>query len=558
MVTPGEKRQRLKGEREMGERNFDVIIIGAGPNGLTTGAYLSKAGLKVLLLERRHELGGGLLTEEVTLPGFRHNTHAVYMMMADYAPIYSDLKLEDYGVKHIYPSLQFALPLSDGRCLCLYSDVDKTCDSIAQFSKRDAEGYRTLYHQCKRYVDGFIAGATYAPAMPVLDQIVKLQKTELGREIIAFSEKTPLELVNEYFENEHVKAMMLYLVTHWLGNYDQAGMGYLVLLYLNRASNYRLVKGGSHMVTQALHKIIFENGGMALNTQRVKRIIIENGVAAGVEREDGTIFRARKAVISTIDPHQTFLKLLAKENLDKEFVEQIKVWQWEKYTLMGLHLALDEAPHFTAASKNPEIDKAFIYILGYETPEDLISDYEAIYRGELRETARFNCCFPSVHDPSQAPGKRHTGLLSRFAPYNLKEGGAERWYDMKYKENVMEQYIATLQKYAPNMNKKTILWKYISTPIDVENKILSMVRGSYKHGLYHPLQMGIFRPNDQCSRYRTPIKGLYLGGSSCYPGGCVIWGAGYNAANAVAEDLGIEKWWPEPEVVARAREGGLL
>ena len=113
----------------MVQEKYDIIIIGAGPNGLALGAYLSKTGLKVLLLERRHEAGGGLATEEVTLPDFIHNTHAIYMMMADYAPIYQDFKLEElYNVKHVYPSLQFVLPLSDGRCLCLYSDVDKTCD----------------------------------------------------------------------------------------------------------------------------------------------------------------------------------------------------------------------------------------------------------------------------------------------------------------------------------------------------------------------------------------------------------------------------------------------
>lgn len=557
MAILGDMGQQRKGKK-MTEKSYDVIIIGAGPNGLATGAYLSKAGLRVLLLERRHEVGGGLLTEEVTLPGFLHNTHAVYMLMADYAPVYPDFKLEDYNVRHIHPHLQFALPLSDGRCLCLYSDVEKTCDSIAQFSKHDAESYRELYHQCVRYVDGFIAGATYAPAMPILDQIVKLQQTELGREMIELSENTPKDFIDEYFENEHVKAMMLYLVTHWLGSYDQSGMGYLALLYLNRASNYRLVKGGSHVVAQALHKIIFENRGIVLNTQRIKRIIVEDGMATGVEREDGAIFRADKAIISTLDPHQTFLKLVGEKNLDKDFVEQIKDWQWEKYTLMGLHLALDEAPNFTAAAKNPEVNKALVYILGYEDPEELIEDYEAIYRGELRDRACFNCCFPSVHDPSQAPAGRHTGLLSRFAPYGLKNGGASKWYDLKFKEEVAEQYLITLQKYAPNMKKHTILWKYISTPIDVENKLLSMVEGSYKHGLYHPLQMGIFRPNELCSRNRTPVKNLYVAGSSCYPGGCVIWGAGYNAANAVAEDLGIEKWWPEPEAVTKAREGGLL
>lgn len=543
----------------MTQNSFDVVIIGAGPNGLALAAYLSKAGLKVLVLERRLEMGGGLATEAVTLPEYLHNTHAIYMMMADYAPIYRDFKLEElYNLKHVYPALQFALPLYDGRCLCLYSDVDKTCDSIAKFSRRDADNYRELYHRAKRAVSDFIAPVTYVPPVPLLDQLVQIQKTELGRELAELAEKTPKQLVDEYFENEHVKALMLYLTTQWGVGYDQAGMGYLVLLYLDRASNYRLVVGGSHIAAQALYKVTYENGGVILNSQRIKQIIVEDGTAKGVELEDGTKIKANKAVVSTVDPHQTFLKLVGEKNLDKDFVDKIKGWQWEKYSLMGLHLALKEAPNFIAAASDPEINKAFIYVLGYETPEELIDDYEAIYRGELRDKACFNCCFPSVHDPSQAPPGRHTGLLSRFAPYRLKEGGAERWYSLQFKEEVTQQYLTTLQRYAPNMTKDAILWTYLSTPIDVENKFLDMVEGSYKQGLYHPFQMGYFRPNDECSQYRTPIKNLYVAGSSCYPGGCVLWGAGYVAANTIANDLGIDKWWSEPEMITKAREKGLL
>ena len=114
------------------DTKYDIIIIGAGPNGLEAGAYLSKAGLKVLVLERRYECGGGLWTEESTLPGFLHSTHAVYMMMVDFAPVYPDFRLEeDYKVHHLYPDLQFAMPLSDGRCVCIYKDIDRTCKSFA-------------------------------------------------------------------------------------------------------------------------------------------------------------------------------------------------------------------------------------------------------------------------------------------------------------------------------------------------------------------------------------------------------------------------------------------
>ena len=314
----------------MAERKSDIVIIGAGPNGLQIGAYLSKAGLNVQVLERRHECGGGLATEAVTLTDSIHNTHAVYMMMVDYAPIYQDLKLEEqYDVKHVHPNLQFALPLSDGKCVCIYSDLEKTCAALAKFSQKDADSYRELYHKMKMWVDKLIAPATYVPAVPTLEQLVKLQQTELGRDVVEFAEKSPKEIINDYFENEHIKALMLYLATQWGLDYDQGGLGFLVLLYLNRASNYRLVAGGSHMVAQALNKVVHENGGMVLNNQRIKRIIVEDGTAKGVEMENGNIIWAEKAVISTIDVRQTFLNLVGSDNLNDEFEQKIKLWKWE-------------------------------------------------------------------------------------------------------------------------------------------------------------------------------------------------------------------------------------
>jgi phytoene dehydrogenase-like protein len=537
---------------------YDVIILGAGPNGLEAAAYLSKAGLKVCVLERRLEAGGGLATEEVTIPDFYHNTHANYMMMVDYAPVYKDFALEEkYHCKHIHPSLTAALPLSDGRSIGIYSDLEKTCASIAKFSQRDANSYREFYHLAAKCMDQFIAPATFVPPSPILDQVVALQSSELGQTIMKYSEKTAVEIVNEFFENEHVRALMLFLCCHWGVRYDMAGLGYLVLLYFNRASNYRLVRAGSHKVAQALNKIVHENGGVVLNSQRVKRILIKNGNAAGVELNDGTVIETEKAVLSSLDPSQTFLELVGRDHLDKEFAKKIEGWQWEKYSLLGLHLAMEEPPKFKAAETNPEMNKAFMYVLGYETPQELIADWDAIDRGELSENTNIYACFPSVHDPSYAPPGRSVGYINQMTPYALKEG-AEKWYNYKFKQEHADRCIAKLQKYAPNITSDKIMDRFISTPIDVANKFADMVKGSYKQGAYHVFQMGYLRPNEECSTTRTPVGKLYLCGSSCYPGGLIIWGPGYIAANTVAEDLGITKWWKEPEIVTRAKKAGLL
>jgi phytoene dehydrogenase-like protein len=539
-------------------QKYDVIIIGGGPNGLEVGAYLSKAGQKVLLLEKRFEVGGGLATEEVTLPDFFHNTHAIYHMMVDYAPVYQDLKFEEYNVKHIHPQLQWAMPLKDGKCLCIYTDVEKTCASMAQFSKKDADSYRQMHREFRELVDAFIAPATFTLSVPAPLQAAKLELTEVGRKVTAFSEKTPEEAVKERFENDHVRTLMLYICCHWGLDYNQSGVGYLIPLYLDRATAYRLVAGGSHRISNALLKRYFENKGQVRTSAQIKRIIMENGAAKGVELEDGTQYMADKAIISTIDTHQTFLKYVGEKNLDKDFVEMIKIWQWEKWSLFDVHLAMAQPPNFKAAASNPEINKAFIYLLGYENSGDLINHWETMRTGGMPASPGFNACFPSVHDPYQAPPGKCSGLISQMAPFDLKDGGSEKWLNLKFKEERAEKQIALLGQYAPNVTKDNVLWTYLTTPADIQNKFANMVRGGYKQGQYHPLQMGFLRPNQECSQHKTPVKNLYLGGSSVYPGGCVIWGPGYNCANVVAEDFGIKKWWSEPKMMTEAREKGYI
>lgn len=535
---------------------YDGIIIGSGPNGLTLGCYLAKAGLKILILEKRYEMGGGLCSEMVTLPGFIHNTHVVYHPMVDYAPVFPDLQLDQtYDLKYIHPEVVMAMPFLDGSSLCIYSDVERTCASFAQFSKKDADAYRGAFERFKEYTDAFLGPATYVMPKPAIEQVVKLMSSPLGQEISELSERTPIDIVHSIFENNQIRTFMLYATCMWGLDYNLEGLGYLVPLMINRASNYRLCVGGSHHMANLMSKFLYRHGGMVLGSQIIKRIIVEKGVARGVELDDGTIYEATKFVASSIDPYQTFFKYIGEKDLPEDLVIRLKEWTWEKWSLFDVHLALSDPPQFTAASKNPDLAKAFINVVGFETEENLIDHFKALKNGELRPSG-FNCCFPTMFDPSEAPPGRHTGLISEHAPYRLKEGGPERWY--KVRQEHARQNIETLAKYAPNINDENILWSYITSPLDIENKFSDMVEGSIKQGGYLPLQMGYLRPNELCSQYATPIENLYLCGASCFPGGLATYGPGYNAANRIAEDLGLEKWWKELETVKRGREAGLL
>ena len=538
---------------------FDVIIIGAGPNGLAIGAYLSKAGQKVLLLEKRLEEGGGLMTEQVTVPDFYHNTHALYMMMADMAPVYADFEFETkWDVHHVFPELQVALVTRDGRAVCFYRDVDQTCRSIAQFSNKDATAYRQMHGRYDEMMQNILGPQTYVPMDPAPLMAAKAEATELGRELSALSEQTPKEIVCDMYEHELVRTAMLYMGTHWGLDYGQSGVSYMVPIYLNRMVNYRITCGGSHRVSNALYKSIFAHQGQIRQSARIERILVENGQATGVVLEDGREYLANKAVVSTIDPHQTFLKYVGREHLEQEFVDMIESYMWEKWSLNNLHLALREVPHFKAADEHPELDKALFYILGFECVQELTDYYDAIVAGTLPSHCGLTCTFPSVHDSYQAPPGKATAYISQMAPYDLCDGGKDKWYRRDFRAARAEQMIDLVSHYTTNTDRSRILKTYMTTPVDIENKYASMVRGGYKHGAYHPLQMGYLRPNQDCSQYRTPIRNLYVGGASVAPGGMVIWGPGYNCANAIAEDCGIEKWWPQPEMVKSAIENGYI
>lgn len=542
----------------MARYKYDVVVIGAGPNGLALASYLSRAGAKVIVLERNFETGGGLATEDLTIPGLIHNSHAVYHLMVDYAPPLQDFTLEkDYNIRYVYPDLQFAMPLSDGRCICLYRDVEKTCQSLAKFSKKDADRWRDISRKSREYMDTFLAPATYVAALPLLEQAAKFEQSDFGRELMAYSEKSPKEIVDELFENEHVKALMAYAICYWGLEYERGGLGYLALLLLNRITNYRLCIGGSHRLSSALTRVIMKSGGQLRTSIIIKKILVENGTAVGVEIDDGTIYEAEKAVVSSIDPHQTFLKLIDRKEFGKDFLEKVEGWMWEKWSYVTIHLALEGKPDFAAAASNPDVNGACVYVLGYETVDDLLRHFTAMEKGELLKSAGFNCCFPSVHDPSQAAPGRWTGLISQMAPYRLKDGGADKWYDQKLRDEITQDCLATLERYAPGI-KKNVMWYFAGTPIDIVNKLPNMVQGSIKQGAYHPLQMGYNRPNDECSNHRTPIKNLYLCGASSHSGGMVTFGPGYIAANRIAEDADIKKWWSEPDYVTRAHQKGLL
>jgi len=532
---------------------YDGIIIGAGPNGLAVAAYLAKSGLRILVLEKRFEIGGGLCTERVTIPGFLHDTHAIWHMMVEYAPIFKDFELEvgeDYKLRWIYPDLQVLVPFKDGTYLALYRDVERTYESIKKFSESDANSFLEFAKWSQEAMDLFLAPATYINPLPPLEQAARLEAHPITKKLDELTGRSPKEIVDDLFQNEKVRLLFLFLATLWGLEYDIEGVGYLVPLMINRGWHFRICEGGSHRVAHLLSKVIYRYGGMILTNQDVKKIIVKNGIAKGVELEDGTTFWASKFICSSLNPHQTFFDLGLEEYLEKDFVIRLKDWRYSERSLFTVHFSLFDLPKLKVAEKDPQLMKALIYVIGYESEKDLVSHFDSIKRGELTK-AGLSFCIPSMHDPTRALPGRQVGLISQFVPY-APEGQPQRWYKVRKEQE--KSCIEVLNQYLSQPLEEIIMWDYIGTPLDFENKFLDMKQGCYKQGAYLPLQMGYMRPNEYCSDHSTPIKGLYMCGACTHSGGMITFGPGYCAKEKIAEDLGITKWWKEPEFIRKAKE----
>ncbi len=524
-------------------KEYDVIVIGGGHNSLIVAGCLAKIGLKVALFERRHEFGGGLCSEEVTIPGFYHNLHSTFHVFRQDLPVYRFLELDKY-IRYIRPPIQQGYAYSDGTCLVFYTDLDKTCASIARFSKKDADTYRDLVSRFR----GIATKELYSAPLPPDQRDALYTGTEAGRENLAFGKKSPRELVDSLFLDDRIRAFMLFNMCIYGLTDDYPQTGTYLIRSITSAFHMQIVQGGSHQLAHAFTNAVLDAGGMVFENCQVERIIVNGGEATGVELAPGSsypqrVITARKAIVAGIDHVQTFLTLVGEEQLASSLVEKIKGWKLEEWALLGIHLALNEPARYKAARFNPDIDQALMWSFGYDHPDDLAEHWREIRAGELPSRPGGNCTCLTRFDPSQAPPGKHTGIFWQFSPFDLKDGGSAKWDEVKY--DYLESCLDRWREYAPNLNEKNILAKAAYSPLDITRKNISMRMGGAHHGRYSYDQLGYFRPCEELSQYRTPIKNLYITGSSTHPGGAITGAPGYNCLNIMAGDLGLKKVWEE-------------
>jgi len=526
------------------QSEFDVVIIGGGPNGLIAGAYLARAGLSVAVCERRFEAGGGLATEENLYPCYSSNPHVLYHMMVDYMPAIQDFELDGPALTWIRPNCQTGMLFEDGSSVLLTRMVQDTKDSISRYSFKDAVTFGKVIREWRKIVDEIIAPATYIPPMAPIEITMAMQRTKVGQQMLEMGELSPLQLISETFEHDKVRALLLYATCMWGLDPRETGLGFMVPLMLDRAMNKCYCYGGSHKFGSALARQVVKHGGLILEAATVDKIIVENGRAVGVHiAYDDRVLRAR-AVMSTLDPHSTFLDLVGEQHLPDSLTESVKEWAWDKWSFNTLHIAADEAPKY--AADDPWINQAFATVIGIEGVDQLLAHWDNVTKGriDLNSFAGHSTC-ESLFDPtlSDRPGK-FVSMFQIHAPYGLEGGWVNR------REDIKAAMLAKWQRAAPNLKGK-IISTAMEDPEEIEIRFPNMRRGSIKHGDYRPLQMGCYRPNQECSSTKTPIEGLYVCGVSVYPGGLVLGGPGYLGANKVAEDLGVQKWWKPTPVMER-------
>jgi phytoene dehydrogenase-like protein len=523
-------------------QEYDAIIIGAGHNGLILGNYLQKAGLKTLILERRLEVGGGLSTEQATIPGFLHNIHSYFHDTINILPAWLDLELGKYNARYFRPPVQAGIALKDGSAITIHTDLDKTCASIGRISERDAKAYREMSENYGPFMESVVVPALYSQPQPPSAQLGFLEPSQEGMDFVRMGRLSPKDVLDEYFENEHVKALILHQLPIPRGIWpDYEGVGTLIPLVVGQSEHSQICIGGSHVLAHALWRAFFANGGMCLGLQHVNKILVESGEAVGVETHRGETFRATKAVASAVDLDQTFLELVGAQNLEEAFVKKIENFKLDEFSIFGVHLALNEPPKHTCAEFDSDIDGAFKLNIGLETPEDYYRLLSEIRLGKLPEHLGLFCSCPTLFDTTQAPRGKHTALIWQPVPYDLRDGGPEKWDEVK--EEFMDRCIDKWREYAPNLTEDNILMKRAVSPLDIERKLYNMKLGGVFMGRMITAQLEYFRPMPELAQFRTPIKNLYLCGACCHPGGGIIGGPGFIAAEIIAEDHGITKWW---------------
>ncbi len=520
---------------------YDVIVIGGGHNGLVNAAYLARAGKKVLVLERRHVLGGAAVTEEI-FSGFKFSVCS-YVVSLLRPEIIRDLDLPRHGLE-ILPLDGTFTPMPDGNHLWRVNDHSKTRREICRHSRLDAEAYeefgKAMLEMCK-FVKPILAMTPPDPTSLNPKDLMKLLFVGKRFQALPYQDKynqiqlmtmSAADFLDQWFETDVLKATMSAsgIIGTFLG-VRSPGTAYVLLHhYMGEIDGafraWGLCRGGTGALSNAIADAAREAGAEIRKQAPVTKILVKNGKACGVVLADGEEILA-DVVSSSVDPNLTFLKFIEPGHLDDEFLAEVK-----RYKFRGssgkVNLALDALPDFKcmpgpgahlrgAVSISPSVDY-------------MERAYDDAKYGHHSRWPYIDIVIPSLTDPSVAPpGKHVMSCFVQYAPYKLADG---TWDDQR--ESFGDTVIDTIAEFAPNL-KNIILHRQVLTPLDLEREF-GLTEGNIFQGELSLEQLFFLRPVPGWAKYRTPIKNLYMCGSATHPGGGIMGAPGRLGALRILED----------------------
>jgi len=523
---------------------FDAVVVGAGHNGLTAAAYLARAGLQTLVLERREIVGGCCVTEEIA-PGCKASTTSYIASMLR-PEVIRDLQLAEHGLRMVPcdPAIQVAFP--EGRVVPWWAERYRAVSEFRKHSAKDAQTFIRVDDRLKklaRYLQPFflepppeIEAKTVAGWSDLLRVSKRFRNISNGEiaQLISFLTGSLGEFLDRNYESDVIKTM--FLANNVYGKHGgpyQPGTAIGLLFHLLSGGEHELqgfyghVTGGMGAITQAMASACRKFGAEIRTSSPVAQIDTKNGRARGVVLEDGTEIKAR-VVLSNADPKRTFLKMVPESELPGDFVHAVRGIKMAG-PCAKVNFVLSEEPRFTGTpSSHSKLERSFYTLV--PSLEFAERCYDISKFGEIPEELWVDCVIASNADDSLAPAGTHImTCFVQYVPYKLRQG---TWDE--HRELMGDRVVRKIAEHAPNV-PNSIVARQVLTPLDLE-RTYGLTEGNIFHGDLTLEQLFFMRPVPGWSQYRTPINGLYLCGAGAHPGGGVTGAPGHNAAQQTLRD----------------------
>jgi phytoene dehydrogenase-like protein len=523
---------------------FDLIVIGGGHSGLVTAAYLARAGIKVLVLERREVLGGACVTEEVW-PGYKVST-AAYVNSLLRPEIIRDLELKRHGFEMLPRNPSSFTPFPDGRSLLLGPDKELSRREISKFSVRDADALPRYERMLERVADFLEPTLIQTPPNPWSlrpANLVQLARLGLafvrlgtdGQKAVEILTGAATPILDRWFESEQLKVTLATdAIIGAMASPSMPGTAYVLFHHVMGECDgargvWGYVRGGMGGISNAIASAAREKGAEIRTGAEVARILVKDGAVQGVALTDGTEIRAPR-VASGADANVTFLKLLSNGDLPAPFVEAVRHIDYASASCK-INIALSELPDFTAVpgtAPGPQ-HRGTIHIS--PTMEYIERAYDDAKYGRPSQQPIIEATIPSALDDTLAPpGKYVMSMFTQYFPYKLAPGLSLEAEKEKYADRCFD----LMSQYAPNF-KRSVIARQVLSPVDLEQRF-GLTGGNIMQGVMSLSSLSFMRPVPGYADYRTPIRGLYLCGAATHPGGGVMGACGYNAAREILRD----------------------